>query len=193
MDWPTGPLVKGTLILARRRYVAERGPHALEVVLEGLSPSDQLQLRGVVLPSSWYPLDLLRRFEAQILRVLGQDDAEEILLDIGRATATASLTGNGSQRSYVRQDPHYVLELSPGIYLSHFNAGARTYEKTGEKSAMVRTTKPFEDGEHEPCRVTIGWLTRAIEIAGGRNVRVSGTRCRSGCDGRSCELRCEWD
>jgi hypothetical protein len=185
----SGPCVKGTLLLARMKYVQKVAPEKVAIVLASLPAADEHLLRSLLLPSSWYPLDLLRRFESSIVSVLQQGSRSEVLLDIGRATAALNLTG--TQRGYVRDgDPHFLLERSSGIYACHFNVGSRTYEKIGERAGVVRTVKPFTDAK-DACLITVGWLERAIEIAGARNARVVETQCAAK-GAPHCEIVCEW-
>ncbi len=192
MPWPTGPLVKGTLLLARKRYVQEQGEGVLQAVLDQLAPEDAHVLGRIILPSSWFSLGLLRRVEKAIVDVMAPRDRKALLLDIGRATATAALTHNGTERGYVRAgDPHFLLERAPCIYANHFNAGSRSYDRTGDRSGVVRTAKPFEDGEPDSCVITVGWFAAAIALAGGRSPRVAEVSCVAS-GARSCEMRCEW-
>jgi uncharacterized protein (TIGR02265 family) len=184
--------IKGTLLLARMKYLRNKGDDNVEAVLSRLSPADQRDLRCMLLPSSWYSLGLLRRLEAGIASVLEHGSHDDLFLDIGRAAATANLTGNGTQRVYVSPgDPHFLLKHSPGIYASYFNFGHRTYQSVGDHCAIVRTTKPFSGAHPEECVITSGWLVRAIEIAGGESVTVVETAC--GLRGAPhCEFRCDW-
>jgi uncharacterized protein (TIGR02265 family) len=184
--------VKGTLLIARLKYLGTHGPEKVEAVLAGLSHEDQRQLRTMVLPSTWYALDLLRRLEERMATVLRHQTRSALFLDIGAAAAAANLTGKGLQRVYVRErDPHFLLRHAPSIYASYFSEGHRTYEATGEQSAVVRTTKRFEEAHPEECLITIGWLKRAIEISGAEGVDVVEKRC--GLRGAPhCEFECRW-
>jgi uncharacterized protein (TIGR02265 family) len=182
--------IKGTLLLARLKFLRGKGEATLEQVIATMPEKEQRQLRGMILPSSWYPLELLRGLEAAMVAALRYASRTELFVEMGRATASANLTGTGSQRVYVRAgDPHFLLRHSPYIYASSHTSGSRSYEPTGEHSAVLRTTRP--DVLREDCLTTIGWLRRAIEIAGGRDVRVVETLC--GAEGAPCcEYRCEW-
>lgn len=109
---------------------------------------------------------------------------------MGKFEAETNLGSNGVQRPYLREgDPHRVLQNAPKLYASHHGAGTRSYERNGPRGAAIRTL----DGGVDPqdCYATIGWLQRAIELSGGRSVRVEETQCRA--RGESvCEFRCGW-
>ena len=183
--------VKGSLLIARMKYLRARGADDAERVLRRSSTTDQQVLRGMLLPSSWYAADLVLRLEMTIVALLAHGDRGELFLDMGRFTADTNLGPNGVQRPYFKQDdPHYLLRNVPRMYAAQHSAGLRTYEELGPKSAFIRTL----DGEQtnaEDCLTAIGWLKRAIELSGGRIVTVEETRCRSrGAD--CCEYVCRW-
>jgi uncharacterized protein (TIGR02265 family) len=171
--------VKGTLVIARMKYVRAQGRDAAERVLRRLSQADQAILRGMLLPSTWYPADLLMRFELTIAAVLANGDRRALFLDLGQFSADTNLGVNGVQRPYVKEgDPHFLLRNVPRMYASQHSSGTRTYEQVGLRGAIVRTL----DGDRpdaEDCLTAVGWLRRAIELSGGRTVFVEETQCRA--------------
>lgn len=188
-----GPLgnVKGTLVLARMKYLRARGGDETERVLRRLSAADQQVLRGVLLPSSWYPGDLLLRFEMTIVALLARGDRKELFLDMGRFTAETNLGPTGVQRPYLREgDPHFLLKNVPRMYAMQHRGGQRTYEEAGRRAATIRTLSG-EEPNAEDCLTAVGWLRRAIELSGGRIVTVEETRCRSR-GAECCEYLCRW-
>jgi uncharacterized protein (TIGR02265 family) len=183
--------VKGTLLVARMKYLRAKGPEDAERVLRRMSSGDQQVLRGMILPSSWYPADLVVRLELTAAALLSRGDRRQLFLDMGRFTADTNLGPNGVQRPYVKEgDPHYLLRNVPQMYSAQHGGGTRTSEATGLKSAVVRTLAGGEPSA-EDCLTALGWLKRAIEISGGRVVSVEETRCRAlGAD--ACEYVCSW-
>ncbi len=182
-----GGKVKGALVIARMRYVRAQGSEDSERVLRRLTRADQAVLRGVLLPETWYPADLLARLELTIAAVLANGDRRALFLALGRFSADTNLGEGGGQRPYLRAgDPHFLLRSVPRLYASQHSDGTRTYEQTGVRSAAIRTL----DGgapDAEECLTTVGWLRRAVELSGGQAVVVAETRCRS--EGAAC---CEY-
>lgn len=179
--------IKGTLVIARMKYVRAQGPEDSERVLRRLTRADQAVLRGMLLPSTWYPADLLARLEMTIAAVLANGDRRALFLALGRFSADTNLGEHGVQRPYLRAgDPHFLLRSVPRMYASQHSDGTRTYEQTGPRSAAIRTL----DGgapDAEDCLTTVGWLRRAVELSGGHAVIVAETRCRA--EGAPC---CEY-
>lgn len=183
--------VKGTLVISRMKYLRAQGLEATERVLRRLSQADQSVLRGMLLPSAWYPVDLLMRLEMTIAAVLANGDRRALFLDLGQFSADTNLGPNGVQRPFLSVgDPHFLLRNVPRMYASQHSAGARTYEQTGLRSAVVRTLDG-EEPDAEDCLTAIGWLRRALELSGGRAVMVEETQCRAR-SGTCCEYVCKW-
>lgn len=186
-----GRRVKGTLIAARLRFLRARGPETAERVLNRMSAEDQAALRGMVLPSSWYSADLLARLELTAAAIVADGDPKALFLEMGRYTAQTNLGSTGVQRAYVRpDDPHFLLSNVPRMYVTQHTEGSRTYEKLAEHAAVIRSYGG-ETPRPEDCLTTVGWMGRAIECSGGREVRVEEKLCRSK-GAPHCEFHCRW-
>jgi uncharacterized protein (TIGR02265 family) len=183
--------VKGSLIIARMKYLRAQGEQSVEDVLGRLPEEDRKALHRMLLPSTWYPADLLTRLEATIATALSRGDGRALFLDMGRFSAQANLGPKGVQRPFLREgNPQFLLRNVPRMYTAQHALGTRTYEETGEKTAVIRTL----DGpspKPEDCLTTIGWLQRAIELSGGRDAKVTEAQCRAK-GGACCEYRCSW-
>lgn len=187
----TAPTVKGTLLMARMKYLRAQGTERSERVLRLASAQDQAVLRGVLLPSTWYPADILLRLEMTIAAVLARGDRHALFMDMGRFAAETNLGPSGVQRSYLRDgDPHFLLRNVPRMYASQHSLGTRTYEQAGPHAAVIRTLDG-EEADAEDCLTAVGWLERAIALSGARDVRVVETACRAR-GAPCCEYRCAW-
>jgi uncharacterized protein (TIGR02265 family) len=187
----TGPGIKGNVILSRLKYVRERGgEEAFEKVLSRLSSDDQKALRGWILPIGWYPFDLNQRLDGAIAMVLSPGDKSQVFLEMGRASADANLAG--AHKPYLKAgDPHFLLGNAERIYAAYYQIGHRAYEKTGERSGILRTFDA-ETFSATDCLTVVGWHVRAIELCGGKNVKVVETSCRAR-GGPHCEYEVSWE
>jgi uncharacterized protein (TIGR02265 family) len=183
--------IKGTLLIARMKYLRARGTEEFERVLRRLSAADQQVLRGMLLPSSWYPVGLLLRLEMTTAAILSRGDRKQLFLDMGRFTAETNLGPTGVQRPYLKEgDPHYLLKNVPRMYSAQHSGGMRTYEQIAPKEATIRTVAG-EEANVEDCLTAIGWLKRAIELSGGKIVTIEETSCRAS-GGDCCTYVCRW-
>ena len=112
--------VKGTLLIARMKFVLSRGEVDAERVLKRLSAEDQAMLRGMLLPSSWYPAGAAASGSSgRRPRSWSKGRPAQLFLEMGRFTASTNLAPDGAQRPFVREgDPHFLLENVPRIYAS---------------------------------------------------------------------------
>jgi uncharacterized protein (TIGR02265 family) len=184
------PRIKGNVLIARLKFIRAKGGESAErSILQRLAAPDQEVLRGWILPISWYPIDLYLRLDDAIAAVLSPENRSRIFLEMGRASADANL--GGAQAPYLKQgDPHFLLRNAPQIYAAYYAKGRRTYEKTGERSAILRTIDA-ENVTATDCLTVVGWHERGIELCGGREPHVVETRCRTRGDS-FCEYTCEW-
>jgi uncharacterized protein (TIGR02265 family) len=183
--------VKGTLVIARMKYLRSRGNEECDRVLRRMSAADQQVLRGILLPSSWYPADILVRLDMTAAAILARGERRSLFLDMGRFTADTNLGPTGIQRPYLKEgDPQYLLRNIPLMYSAQHSGGVRKHEETSPRSAAIRTLSGEEPTEDD-CVTAMGWLKRAIELSGGKTVVVEETKCRA--RGASCcEYVCRW-
>jgi uncharacterized protein (TIGR02265 family) len=183
-------VVGGNIILARRSFVVDRGGEPLwERVLARVG-EDARELRRTLLVTQSYPLELNLRVDQAIAAELYPGEPDRAFLEMGRASADMNL--RGTQRAFVREgDPHHLLSFAESIYAYYYGEGRRTYEKTGPTAAVLVT---YDAPLATPgdCLTIVGWHERAIELSGGRNVKVSQTKCRSRGD-RVCQYDCSWE
>ncbi|HVT44819.1 MAG TPA: TIGR02265 family protein [Thermoanaerobaculia bacterium] len=180
--------VKGSVLQSRLELVKEeKGAAGRERILEALGPEDREAL-SKLLSSRWYPFDLHERLDAAIASQFGEGEA--LFLRMGEKSALQNL-GSVHRVFVAESNPHGLLKHATTIYRLYYDTGHRTYEKAGEKKAILRT---FESATYskEDCLTVIGWHRKAIAMCGGRNVRISETKCRARGD-EICEYVCEWD
>jgi uncharacterized protein (TIGR02265 family) len=179
--------VKGGVLQARLKFVSEQGgPGAAERVVARL-PADDQKVCAHLLAGSWYDFGINDRLDHAIAAEMGAGD--KIFLKIGETSATHNL--GSSHRVFINdRDPHGLLKRASQIYQLYYNTGNRTYESLGDHKAVLRTfdSKTFSKAD---CLTVVGWHAKAIEMCGGKNVRVVETLCRARGDAH-CEYVCEW-
>jgi uncharacterized protein (TIGR02265 family) len=179
--------VKGGALLSRLAFVKEqRGDAGVERVLSRLSNEDR-NTCSQILTGGWYPFALNERVDQAIAAEMGMGD--KVFVMMGQTSAQQNLTG--AHRAIVCEgDPHAMLRRTPQIYQMYYDTGRRTYEKLGDKKAVLRTYEAPTFSRHD-CLTVVGWHAKAIEMCGGKNVRVTETKCRTN-GAEFCEYVCEW-
>jgi uncharacterized protein (TIGR02265 family) len=184
--------VKGALLLARLRYVRGLGVERARAIRAALPPEcgEALDERRL-LPADWYPAELMLKLDAAIADEAGGVDRAVVLVAMGQFSAQASFGPTGALRTFAGQnDPHALLREVPRLHAGLAGAGPRGYARVGDRAALLRAVKGHRN-EGGDCLSNVGWLQRAIELCGGREVRVVETAC-IGRGGSCCEYRCEW-
>jgi uncharacterized protein (TIGR02265 family) len=184
--------VRGAQLLARLRYARSLGAEASRRIVASLEPELRVRLdERKILQDSWYPADSMLRLDDAIATVAGRGDRAAVLVAIGQFAADASFGPTGTLLPYAGQkDPHALLRDVPRVHAGLAGAGERGYAKVGDRAALVRAVKGHRN-EGGDCLTNVGWLQRAIERCGGRDVQVVETAC-IGRGGSCCEYRCEW-
>ncbi|HEY3822246.1 MAG TPA: TIGR02265 family protein [Polyangiaceae bacterium] len=182
--------VKGSVLQSRIEYVRrQRGDECVARVLARLPESDRSILSGLLLPFAWYPFDTGEHLDLAIAEEMARGDV--IFHELGAASADDNLT-SASQLHYIREhNPHALLKQATGIYGVYYDTGRRDYERVSDTKAVLRTRDSLSFSVAD-CATVVGWHVRAIEMCGGRNVRVTEAQCRA-LGGECCEYVCEWD
>jgi uncharacterized protein (TIGR02265 family) len=180
--------VKGGPMLARLAFVREqRGEAAVQRVLARLSAEDQ-RVCSQIHTGGWYPFDLNERLDTAVAAEMGMGD--KVFLLMGEKSAEQNL--GGPHRAMLAEgDPHGLLRRAPQIYQMYYDTGRRTYERLGDKKAVLHTYEAATVSKHD-CLTVAGWHTKAIAMCGGLNPRVTETKCRA-TGAEVCEYVCEWD
>jgi len=181
--------IKGSVLKARLAFIEQRlGKAGIARILGRLSTQDRDVLEGILLPAGWYPFETSEHLTSEIAKELGEDD--EVYRELGRTSAEMNLSA--SQKVYVRErDPQGLLKAAASIYRLYYSSGERTYERRGDRKAVLRTIGS-ETYSREDCLTIVGWYERAISMCGGKRARVDETKCRARGDD-VCEYVCEWD
>lgn len=179
--------VKGGALLSRFAFLRDHGgEEAVRRVMARLSESDRTACASI-LTAAWYPFELNEHLDAAVAAEVGM--GEQVFVMIGEKSAIQNL--NGPHKAMLSPgDPHLLLRRTPQIYRMYYDTGRREYEKVGATKAILRTFEA-ETFSANDCLTVAGWHRKAIEMCGGRSVRVIEARCRAK-GAELCEYVCEW-
>jgi predicted hydrocarbon binding protein len=178
--------VKGNLVASRPRYVREKwGDLGYADVASRLRPPARAIFEGTILPFAWYDFP---------------DMAE-----IDRAIVAGPMGGNVSKMkafgsTIARYDlptlykvlfkigtPSFFMKRINAVYSTYIRGGAMATSSVSKDHAVVTQTEG--DFPFYFCDQGIpGWFTAAIELSGGRQVRVAQIECV-----HMGGARCTWD
>jgi hypothetical protein len=144
-------------------------------VLAQLVPEDRRVLDEVV-PVGWYSLALYARLIRAVDQIHGAGDLA-LVVQLGRYEAERDLTT--IQRAFLRMaSPAFLLEKSAEYWRRFHDTG--TWTITREGTTRVRAyLDDWGSGDAAMCRELIGYLSRAFELVGAKNVRIDHGQCRA--------------
>ncbi|HEY6461934.1 MAG TPA: hypothetical protein VIY73_17330 [Polyangiaceae bacterium] len=182
--------VKGSVIQSRIDFVRRhRGDEGVAAVLARLPDPERASLASPVMPFAWYPFELNDHLDHAIAAELGRGDT--VFRELGAASADDNLTSASQLHSMRDHNPHALLKQASVIYGVYYDTGRREYERVADTRAVLRTYDSLSFSFAD-CLTVVGWHERAIEMCGGRNVRVTEPVCRA-LGGPHCEYLCAWD
>jgi uncharacterized protein (TIGR02265 family) len=181
--------VKGSVLRSRLDFVRSHfGEAGVTSVLTALGENDRRILTAGLLPAQWYDFDLGQRLDQAIMRTVGKGSAETFR-SLGKTSAEVNL--GGVHQAFVRPgDPHGLLRRAPAIYKLYYDTGRRSYEQTGPTSCRI-VTHASESFSEADCLTVVGWHEYAVEMCGGRDVRIEHPACRARGD-QVCDYRISW-
>jgi uncharacterized protein (TIGR02265 family) len=182
--------VKGSVLQSRLAFVRrQRGDEGLARVLARLPEAERPAFERPLMPFMWYRFEANALLDAAIAAEMGGGDV--VFRELGAASADDNLT-SASQLQYIRErNPHALLKQASTIYRVYYDTGRREYERISDTKAVLRTYES-ESVSVADCATVVGWHARAIEMCGGRNVRVTEPHCCA-LGAKWCEYVCEWE
>lgn len=184
----SGVQVKGAAILPRFLYLAEKAPRALDAVVDRLPDPFCEQVRRGLFPDVWYPLEHFAALNHAIDAELGDGDGG-LFVELGRHSAQQTLsTIYGS--FYERGNPMYLFEHAQQVWDQYYSSGRVEVEIHGSPGVRLSIVG-FAVPSRSVCQTVRGWMERAIEFAGGRNLEVRDAFCAVKGDD-ACVLEATW-
>jgi len=168
-----------------RSFVVKRfGEEGWAKVLAELSVDDQDDLRAII-PVGWYPLALYARLLRAIDAVCGGGRDMQVLYELGRFSAEHDLTT--IHRMFLRfANPAYIIEKTGELWRRFHDTG--TWEVTREPGGVTAVLTGWGYVDEALCVQLTGYTTRALELAGAKNVVMDHARCRARGD-KECRFR----
>ncbi len=182
--------VKGTALLASVRYVRERfGEPTLEGVLSAMAAEDAARLRGVVLASSWYPMECLLRFMQEAEGQLGSRDPR-LLQNMGRASCDEGL--KGIYKIFLKVgSPGFTIDRAARVLSGYYDTGELVVVEKDARHVAVEV-RGLETAGRAFCERIYGWMQRMLELTGVRNLRTAHSSCVHRGD-PVCRFEGSWD
>lgn len=130
--------------------------------ISGLTPEVEKYLSERVLVSGWYPLGEFLDILHHVHQAMGGTD--RAAQEMGAFGAQSAL--EGVHKIFLRQgDPVGTVKALERIWPGHFDFGALEVEEQAGRMRVVLTGYPDIARVHG--QLLVGWVRRAVELAGG--------------------------
>jgi predicted hydrocarbon binding protein len=179
--------VKGGKISSKFTFLKqEYGDGMVGEVLRSMSPGDQLELK-IVLETAWYPFELYERLVLAICKVAARGD-DGIYTKMGHHSAQRALTT--TYKVFRGKNPVDLLKKLIDMQALRNDPAEMQVVPEGPNRCVVKVLKP--KSTLAICKVSKAFYERAVELCGGKNVRVKETQC-SGGGSPSCLFDISWE
>ncbi|HUT52970.1 MAG TPA: hypothetical protein VM658_06235 [bacterium] len=160
--------VKGTMLLDMVRMIRGNKDRDWDKYLK---PEDWEVINSMILASAWYPLEIYQRCGRACFQVLAQGKPE--LAQLRGKIRGKELFQNIYKNLLSVADPMQALKSFVSIYGRLFNFSTLSFEKAGDKHAVVRHDYDPDDPGNVPyCYTMMGHLEVLIEMTGGKDVKI---------------------
>lgn len=163
-----GVNVKGRALLDTVDSIRHRiGDASLDRLISSLDDAAQRMLRGRIVVSDWYPLDVMTALMKADVKTF--DGGNESVI-VGRTEAVIDKQLRGVYRIFVRiGSPESVIKRIAAIHENYFENVRVEREFLAERRAAVRYIG-FERQHAIIEHAIIGFYRKALEISGARRV-----------------------
>lgn len=166
---------KGIGFLNVKAFVCERfGERAWSELIASLPPADRDEIASIV-TVGWYRLPLYARIITEIDHKHGRGDLS-LVEQIGMFEAEHDLTT--IHRMFLRMaNPAFIIE-QVGKYWARFNDTGHWKVDRPTAHSAIATLRDWGIVNPALCRENVGYIRRALELVGAREVVVDHKRCR---------------
>lgn len=182
------PEIKGMTLKSRIEYITLHfGAASVKKVFAKLKEKRGDDLSNKILATKWYPLQLQSDLDDIIRYDLANGD-ELIYQKLGAHSADMHYKEKYS--GFLKdKDPFNVLKKSTFAFDLYFRPGKALCTKTGPKEIKIEVS--LFKSTSKNCQTNIGFYKRAVELSGGKDVKVVERTCTGKGDGM-CTFIISW-
>jgi hypothetical protein len=180
---------KGIIFTSTRIYTDRTfGPEAVERCFARVGAADAAVLQGVS-AVGWYPVEPILHYHHALQELYGRNDPS-VCENVGRFSAEWAF--NTVLKIFLRfKSPQWLMEKHGSVWTRYHDTG-RWELGPSEPKRILGRLHDFEVRDPAFCARLRGWISGAVSMTGGRNVRIAAPACR--CDGDEyCEFDIRWD
>jgi hypothetical protein len=163
--------IKGTAVKTIPDFVKAKFPHRYEEWVSSLPEESKKIISSSIFANSWYPVEEAAVIPTkQIGIILYANNPVKAAWDSGRYSAEVGLTG--IYKFFVKaSSPSFIISLGGKILSTYYRPCAMKVESSVNNTILMHITKFPGINTVVENRVA-GWVQKALEISGCKNVNV---------------------
>ena len=163
--------VKGLAIVSTLEFIKrEYGEEAAQEILDQLPEEQQTLFAFKGCKALWYPFDVYKNVSTLVMNKFGNGDVK-FLRKIGANTAEHDAKVI-VKLFYRIGTPQFIVRLGTWAYRRYFSEGEVTVRESHKGKTVFEIYKSSVIDPIHYERVA-GWMNRAIELSGGKNVQTN--------------------
>ncbi len=180
---------KGTTVKSIQNFVKDKWPNKYNDWLENLPPESRKVLEGTILATQWYPLKEGAVLPTYHLKMFYDNNSLKAAWEAGRHSAESSLTG--VYKIFVKlANPGYIIKRASKIMATYYENAILETGETTKNSVALNITK-FEDLDKMIEHRIAGWIEKALELSGCKDIKIRITKSMTKGDAIS-EYKVSW-
>jgi uncharacterized protein (TIGR02265 family) len=163
--------IKGLTIKTTPEFVKKRFPERYREWLDALPSGSKKIMTEHIVVNEWYPIrDALTVPLRKVGEVFYENNWKKAVWDLGRYDAEDSLTG--IYKIYVKLgSPGHLISRAGRIMAAYYSDAEIKVAQTDKKSIALQIVK-FDEPDEAVEYNMAGWIQRALEISGCKNVEI---------------------
>jgi hypothetical protein len=167
--------VKGTAVRSIPEFIEKTFPTRKQEWLNALPEESKKIMGGLLFTTNWYPLNISLTVPMKTIRkVFYNGDDVLTARTMGRFSADVAL--GGVYKFFIQfGSPKFIIERGSRVFATYFQPSEMVVLNVQKNSMLVHLTK-FPEPEIIVEENIAGWMERALEKSGCKNVKVKVTQ-----------------
>jgi len=182
--------IKGVAVKSIQSFVEEKYPTKYNDWLNGLSEKSKYIMSGRIIDGAWYDLKDAAVEPTEKICDLFYNGSDKGAWEAGRFSAERGLKGIYS--FFIRiMSPEFLINRAARVITTYYRPCEIKAAETGKGKAYLHIVK-FDEPNHMIEFRIGGWIERALELCGCKNVKVEITKSLTKGDNLT-EYKGSWD
>lgn len=167
--------VKGTIITSVQGFVKENFPNRYQEWVDGLPNESKSLFTGIIKATEWYPYQegLIKPTEL-LAKLFYNNDVLKAAWNTGRYSAEVGLTGIYKVFVLIAT-PQFIMKRAGKILSSFYEPSVLKLGEVRPKGVDVNIVEFIDPSVVTESRIA-GWMEKALEICGVKNITIDITK-----------------